>query len=150
MQQDPFASALDLYASPLTYNMSLGGWDPARYCLVADVRDPRIAEGLRVALVGFDRRCTGDCEFVVLTIPTKEYAFSEAVAASRVEAPKSYRELVVAEEALWKTIGNALASRGSPTLALDPRGRKPVSRRQPCDRGLRRCAPESREPLHEP
>ncbi len=88
---------------------------PASRREVTDLRDPRVEEGLRITLRVLrllNERCGDSCRLVVVSIPTKELAFSEAVERSGVEAPRAYRELVVAEEDLWRRLHAGLEAEG--------------------------------------
>ena len=76
--------------------------------------DPRIVEGVRISLLVLEklrRRCGTRCELVVLTIPTKEFAFRDAVAESGTEAPAAYERLLVHEAAIWQRISRELDAR---------------------------------------
>jgi hypothetical protein len=70
-----------------------------------DLADPRLAEGLRVALTAFqsmnERAAESGVHFVVLFIPTKEFAFEEEVAQSDATMGPVYDELVSNEQQMW-------------------------------------------------
>jgi hypothetical protein len=78
---------------------------------VLDIEDPRIVEGVRISLLVLDRlrgRCAARCALVVVTIPTKELAFGEAVAESDTEAPAAYKKLLLDEAEIWQNISREL------------------------------------------
>ncbi len=84
---------------------------PTRRASVVNFEDPRIVEGVRISLLVLDKlreRCGVRCELVVVTIPTKEFAFREAVAESGTEAPAAYKKLLADEAAIWQHISREL------------------------------------------
>ncbi len=87
---------------------------PAARAAVLDPTDPRVEEGIRIALRALElaaRRCADRCRLAVAGIPTKELVFAERIAASGVAAPPLYTRLVEHEQALWSRVGAFLAER---------------------------------------
>jgi hypothetical protein len=93
---------------------------PAARAALLDPTDPRIEEGIRIALSALERaaaRCAVRCRLVVAGIPTKELVFAERIAASGVTAPPLYLRLVEDELAFWSRVGAFLAERSIPFVA---------------------------------
>jgi hypothetical protein len=70
---------------------------PTRRASVANFEGPRIVEGIRISLLVLDKlriRCGTQCQLVVVTIPTKEFAVRKAVEESGIDVPTAYRKLV--------------------------------------------------------
>src|SRR5262249_10337567 len=85
----------------------------SRYRLAAiDQSDPRIAEGLRIALRALDRARTlaaaANVRFIVVLIPTKESVFAEIVK----DPQQTYRRLVENEALARRTTMEFLDERG--------------------------------------
>lgn len=68
-----------------------------------DLKDSRIAEGLRISLEAIKRMsdlaALNETQFLVVLIPTKELVFQNLIQNSS----SSYRDLIQNEEQLWKT-----------------------------------------------
>jgi len=88
-----------------------------------DLRDPRIEEGLQIALGAIERINTRlksvDIPLLVLLIPTKELVFQPLVAVNATPTVEAYRILIENEEEIWrrtKTTLNKLGIRYLDTL----------------------------------
>ncbi len=82
---------------------------------VADRNDPRVVEGVRVTLLAMSKlrdRCGAQCDLLVVAIPTKEYAWGEAVVKAGVDVPEVYGTLVAKEAELWRYFADEFAARG--------------------------------------
>lgn len=83
---------------------------------VLDLRDPRIAEGLRISLEAIrrmnDRARAARIRFLVLLIPTKELVFKEAVYRHPVTVPKPYQTLIEEEERVRQQVTASLSHEG--------------------------------------
>jgi hypothetical protein len=93
---------------------------PAARAALLDPTDPRVEEGIRIALDALERaagRCAERCRLAVAGIPTKELVFAERIAASGVAAPPSYLRLVEDELAFWSRVGAFLRARRIPFVA---------------------------------
>ena len=77
-----------------------------------DTNDPRIAEGLRIALDVFskmnDKAISDNVGFIVLLIPTKELVFKDYVLQKADQIPIAYRDSVEKQSVLWKKITDHL------------------------------------------
>jgi hypothetical protein len=90
---------------------------PAARAAVLDPTDPRVEEGIRIALGALElaaRRCADRCRLAVAGIPTKELVFAERIVASGVAAPPLYTRLVEHERALWSRVRAFLAEHRIP------------------------------------
>jgi lysophospholipase L1-like esterase len=82
---------------------------------VVDTGDPRIAEGLRLSvdlLRDMAHRVDGRARMAVVSIPTKELAFSARVARVGEPAPVALTELVAAERSARQQLAAALDASG--------------------------------------
>lgn len=86
-----------------------------RLCAL-DLRDPRILEGLSIALKAIgkmnDLAMQDRISFVVLLIPTKELVFKDEVQRDMVNIKKSYQDLVTNEKLFWQRTKEFLQGRG--------------------------------------
>ena len=91
---------------------------------VVDTGDPRVEEGLRIALVALERmqqRCAASgCRLAVVGIPSKELVFAEHVRARGAPLPTVYAELALRETLVWERIRAALARSGVPLIDTLP------------------------------
>jgi hypothetical protein len=104
---------------------------PAARAGVLDARDPRVAEGERIALAALAaaaRRCAARCRIAVVAIPTKELVFADLVRAQRAPPPPVYTRLIADERALWRRVGAVLARRGIPLVDGLPALRESLAR----------------------
>jgi lysophospholipase L1-like esterase len=96
---------------------------PAARLAVLDTGDPRVEEGLRIALAALLRmadRCAGRCAFAVVGIPTKELVFAERVRASGASATPVLAELALRETLVWERIRRSLRDAGIPFVDTLP------------------------------
>jgi lysophospholipase L1-like esterase len=103
-----FAFRDDVAASVLT---------PAARAALLDPTDPRVEEGIRIALGSLElaaARCSLRCRVAVVGIPTKEFVFAERVVASGVAVPPLYTRLVEHERAFWSRVRAFLDERRIP------------------------------------
>jgi hypothetical protein len=120
VRDDFDAYAQEVATLPREYYFPLKGPHAAtiltpRRGVVLRLDDPRIAAGARIsvqALVGLRDRCGADCTVVAVLIPTKELVFGLEVAASGVEPPAAYRELLSDETELWRFLRAGLEAEG--------------------------------------
>jgi len=92
---------------------------PAARAAVLDPTDPRVEEGIRIALTALElagERCGDRCRLAVVGIPTKELVFAERVVGSGVAAPPRYTQLVEDELAFWSRVRTFLAERRIPFI----------------------------------
>ncbi len=107
---------------------------PAYRLCALDTKDPRIVEGLRIALEALDRMheeaSRRGVVFLVLFLPTAELVFEAT--ASGASMPPVFGRLLESEKAFWATAREHLASRSIPYADMLPPLRRLVEAgRQP-------------------
>jgi lysophospholipase L1-like esterase len=92
---------------------------PAARAALLDPTDPRVEEGIRIALSSLElaaARCAPGCRVAVVGIPTKEFVFAERVVAAGVAVPPLYTRLIEHERAFWSRVRAFLDERRIPFI----------------------------------
>lgn len=82
----------------------------------ADIRDPRIEEGLRITLdiLGLMKKDAGKSALLVLLIPTKELVFKDVAGANSKKPSADYLAAVANEEEVFARIRRSLVDQNIP------------------------------------
>jgi len=96
---------------------------PAARLAVVDTADPRVEEGLRIALaeiLEMAAQCAGRCRLAVVAIPSKELVFAERVFERSRTTPRAFAELALREALVWERVRRTLADAGIPLVDTLP------------------------------